>query len=227
MFFVQCSFIPKFNITISTRYEDDNGSQENVSSTDLTQLISSLSKKLIFCALFQCLNLPPNKLAERTVDHIDIAFDDLANAKHYKREEDPKFFKSVKTKRGPLIEGWRDDKPIMCSYKLVNASFEVWGFQTRVEDYIQRCIRDVLLLGHRQAFTWIDDWIDMSLADVRDYERELQAETNRKLGVNSANATSEQTPALETDTSEADQIPTGVASAVEPTSSENALEQTA
>lgn len=118
-------------------------------------------------------------MSERAVDEIDIAFDELS--KHYKREEDPKFFESLKTKRGPLIEGWRNDTPIMCSYKVVNASFEVWGFQTRVEDFIQRCIRDVLLLGHRQAFTWIDEWIDMSMDDVREYERRLQIETNRKL----------------------------------------------
>lgn len=126
--------------------------------------------------------MPTEKLAERTVDQVDIAFDELT--KHYKREEDPKFFQSIKTKRGPLVEGWRDiDKPIMCSYKLVNASFEVWGFQTRVEDFIQRCIRDVLLLGHRQAFSWIDEWIDMSMDDVREYERKLQEETNQKLAL--------------------------------------------
>lgn len=111
---------------------------------------------MILC-VFQCLNLSPEKLAERAVDEIDIAFDELS--KHYKREEDPKFFQSMKTKRGPLIEGWRDDKPIMCSYKVVDVSFEVWGFQTRVEDFIHHCIREVLLLGHRQAFTWIDEWV--------------------------------------------------------------------
>lgn len=70
----------------------------------------------------------------------------------------------------------------MCSYKLVHASFEVWGLQTRVEDFIQRCIRDVLLLGHRQAFTWIDNWYEMSIEDVRQYERQKQAETNAKFG---------------------------------------------
>lgn len=69
----------------------------------------------------------------------------------------------------------------MCSYKLVHASFEVWGFQTRVEDFIQKCIRDVLLLGHRQAFTWIDSWLDMSIDDVREYEKGAQAETNAKV----------------------------------------------
>ena len=35
-----------------------------------------------------------------------------------KVEEDVKIFKSVKTGRGPLEEGWREDsKPIMCRYK--------------------------------------------------------------------------------------------------------------
>lgn len=138
-----------------------------------------LKNRLKFSSFQQCLDIPADKLSERAVDEIDIAFDELT--KHYKPEEDPKLFQSEKTKRGPLIEGWRNETPIMCSYKLVDASFEVWGFQTRVEDYIHRCIRDVLLLGHRQAFTWIDDWIDMSLDDVRAYERQLQEETNAKL----------------------------------------------
>lgn len=80
------------------------------------------------------------------------------------------------------MEGWRDDhRPLMCSYKAVSASFEVWGFQTRVEDYIHRCIRDVLLLGHRQAFAWIDEWLDMSISDVREFELKAQAETNAKV----------------------------------------------
>jgi len=84
--------------------------------------------------------------------------------------------------RGPLIEGWREtDKPIMCSYKVVHASFEVWGLQTKVEDFIQRGIREILLLGHRQAFAWLDEWHGMTLEDVRAYERQKQAETNEKI----------------------------------------------
>lgn len=49
------------------------------------------------CPIFQCLDIPPEKLSERTVDHLDIAFDDLSSNKHYKVEEDPKIFKSVRT----------------------------------------------------------------------------------------------------------------------------------
>ena len=47
---------------------------------------------------------------------------------------------------------------MMCSYKLVLASFEVWGFQSRVEAYVHKVVRDVLLVGHLQAFAWIDEW---------------------------------------------------------------------
>lgn len=108
-----CSFIPKFNIRILTTFKDDRGTTAN------------------------SLEVSDDKLGE--LDVIDIAYDDLTSNKHYKAEEDPKFFKSIKTNRGPLIEGWREiDRPIMCSYKLVSASFEVWGFQTKVEDYIHK-----------------------------------------------------------------------------------------
>lgn len=44
-------------------------------------------------------------------------------------------------------------------------------------------IREILLLGHRQAFAWIDDWISMTIADVRTYECEMQRRTNTKVNV--------------------------------------------
>lgn len=53
--------------------------------------------------------------------------------------QDPKHFKSEKTGRGQLREGWRDShQPIMCSYKLVTVKFEVWGLQTRVEQFVHK-----------------------------------------------------------------------------------------
>ncbi|PSN47702.1 Cytoplasmic phosphatidylinositol transfer protein 1 [Blattella germanica] len=42
-------------------------------------------------------------------------------------------------------------------------------------------IREILLLGHRQAFAWIDQWFGMSLSDVRAYEKRMQLETNTKV----------------------------------------------
>lgn len=48
-------------------------------------------------------------------------------------------WRSSKTGRGPLEEGWRDNHaPIMCSYKRVQCSFEVYGFQTRTEEFIHK-----------------------------------------------------------------------------------------
>lgn len=152
-----CSFIPKFSISIQTRYEDNNGTTEN------------------------CLGLTQEELEQREIDFLDIAYDEI-KPHHYKEAEDPKFFKSEKTGRGPLVEGWRDShQPIMCCYKSVSVKFEVWGLQTKVEDYVQGAIREILLLGHRQAFAWMDEWFNMTIEDVREYEREMQAKTNVKL----------------------------------------------
>eukprot|EP00058_Branchiostoma_floridae_P009867 XP_002595355.1 hypothetical protein BRAFLDRAFT_57486 [Branchiostoma floridae] len=94
----------------------------------------------------------------KEVDFIDIATDEIPD-KQYQASEDCTKFKSKKTNRGPLAEGWRDTHdPIMCSYKLVTVKFEVWGLQTRVEAFAHRAIRDILLVGHRQAFAWVDEW---------------------------------------------------------------------
>lgn len=76
------------------------------------------------------------QLSQRIVEYLDIAYDEVT-PKHYKEEEDPRFFQSQKTNRGPLVDGWRTNcQPIMCSYKLVHSSFEVFGMQTRVEEFI-------------------------------------------------------------------------------------------
>jgi hypothetical protein len=137
-----CSFLPKFNIFIKTKYENNAGTTENVSQRILLCLsafliLSKLIELLIFTT-HQCLGLTDEELAARTVDLVDIVCDEV-QPKHYKESEDLKLFKSVKTERGPLRENWKEEtEPIMCSYKLVQTSFEVWGLQTRVEDYAQK-----------------------------------------------------------------------------------------
>lgn len=42
-------------------------------------------------------------------------------------------------------------------------------------------------MGHRQAFAWIDEWYDMTLEDVRQYEQKMQAETNEKVRLRNQN----------------------------------------
>ncbi|NXR15074.1 PITC1 protein, partial [Semnornis frantzii] len=154
---LQCSFLPKFSIYIETKYEDNCGDSENIFH----------SEKI---------------LGDHEVSFLDIAFDEIPE-RYYRSLEDPRFFSSAKTGRGPLREGWRQHtKPIMCSYKLVSVKFEVWGLQTRVEQFVHKVIRDILLIGHRQAFTWVDEWCGMTMEDVRRFERETQEATNELVG---------------------------------------------
>ena len=41
--------------------------------------------------------------------------------------------------------------------------------------------REAQVLAHRQAFAWIDSWINMSLDEVREYEAEMHMETNARV----------------------------------------------
>ncbi|NWX90309.1 PITC1 protein, partial [Nothoprocta pentlandii] len=180
----RCSFLPKFSIYIETKYEDNCGDSENIFRSDKI-------------------------LGDHEVSFLDIAFDEIPERYYRSLEvkgapgghwgpaacaapasrplsphQDPRYFSSAKTGRGPLREGWRlHTKPIMCSYKLVSVKFEVWGLQSRVEQFVHKVrgggegargaraarseraavpapqvIRDILLIGHRQAFAWVDEW---------------------------------------------------------------------
>ncbi|ROI36406.1 Cytoplasmic phosphatidylinositol transfer protein 1 [Anabarilius grahami] len=150
-----CSFLPRFNVKIETHFENDNGCSENMFGDDPTP--------------------------KDSVCFLDILCDPIPD-KHYKKSEDLRHWVSEKTGRGPLVDGWRNTtKPIMCSYKRVTCSFEVYGFQGRTEDFVHRNIRDILLVGHRQAVAWIDEWHGMTIEQVREYERKQQEETNCQL----------------------------------------------
>ncbi|XP_059920335.1 cytoplasmic phosphatidylinositol transfer protein 1b [Gadus macrocephalus] len=149
------SFLPKFSIRIDTKFENNNGQNANVFGDQPTP--------------------------EESVCFLDILTDPIPE-KNYKESEDLSRWQSDKTGRGPLEEGWRASaEPIMCSYKRVSCSFEVFGVQGRTEEFIHKNIRDILLVGHRQAVAWIDEWHGMSLDQVREYERLLQEETNSKV----------------------------------------------
>lgn len=154
-----CSFLPRFSVHILTKYENNAGSTLN------------------------CLDLSEEVLKQRAVDYIDIALDE-SSPHHYRLEEDVTNFQSKKTGRGPLLAGWRETtNPIMCSYKVVEVRFDmVYMLQARIEEFVHKSIREILLVGHRQAFAWLDDWFEMSLEDVRDFEKRMQEETNEKVG---------------------------------------------
>ncbi|XP_060777649.1 cytoplasmic phosphatidylinositol transfer protein 1b [Neoarius graeffei] len=159
-----CSFLPKLSIKIETHFENNNGSNENVFEDEPTP--------------------------QDSVCFLDILSDPIPD-KYYKNDEDLSSWVSNRTGRGPLVDGWRNNtKPIMCSYKRVKCSFEVYGFQGRTEEFIHRNIRDILLVGHRQAVAWLDEWHGMSLEEVREFEKQLQQETNKKIKDDMSNSAS-------------------------------------
>ena len=136
-----------FHIVIETRHEPGTGQIENVHS------------------------LTPQHLKKRVIDVIDIA-NDKCDTRDYKKEEDPKIFKSEKTGRGP-IQGadWKSKQdPVMTCYKLYHVEFKWFGLQSAVENQIVKAVRRLLFNFHRQVFCWIDKWHGMSIQDIRDLE---------------------------------------------------------
>uniref|UniRef100_F6WSY9 Cytoplasmic phosphatidylinositol transfer protein 1 n=1 Tax=Xenopus tropicalis TaxID=8364 RepID=F6WSY9_XENTR len=152
----QCSFLPKFSIHIETKYEDNKGSNDNIFESEA-------------------------KDAEREICFVDIACDEIPE-RYYKESEDPKNFVSEKTGRGQLKEGWREaQEPIMCSYKLVAVKFEVWGLQSRVEQFVHKVGAHWIVCPNSIACQ--PEWFNMTMDEVREYERTTQEATNRKIGV--------------------------------------------
>lgn len=121
-------------------------------------------------------------------DLVDIVNDKYPSS-HYLEIEDPLIFVSKKTKRGPLSKNWlneityneKNQPNIMCSYKLIKVNFSYMGVQRRVENFILDAIRDQLVTGHRQAYAWIDEWIDLDLDDIRKLEQEAALKMNATL----------------------------------------------
>lgn len=165
-----CPFVEKFFLEIETKYVSDAGEIENV---------------------FQ---LSSNELKQRIIDIIDIVKDPLVG-NDYKSEEDPTLFVSEKTKRGPLSQNWIEeycqsqqkdsslidcnssDKNIMCAYKLCRVEFKYWGMQSKIERFIHdTALRRTMLRAHRQAWAWQDEWIGLTLEDIRLLEKETQEE---------------------------------------------------
>ncbi|XP_012231455.1 protein retinal degeneration B isoform X5 [Linepithema humile] len=169
-----CPFVEKFYVEIETYYFPDDGHQENV------------------------FNLSGSDYRNRIVDVIDIVKDQPYGA-DYLKEEDPKLYVSEKSGRGPLEDTWLEDywadvegkqqptpsgKSLMCAYKLCRVEFRYWGMQTKLEKFIHDvALRKVMVRAHRQAWAWQDEWIGLTMEDIREIERQTQLALQRKMGL--------------------------------------------
>uniref|UniRef100_T1JJI2 DDHD domain-containing protein n=1 Tax=Strigamia maritima TaxID=126957 RepID=T1JJI2_STRMM len=161
-----CPFVEKFSLEIETKYFNDCGNQDNVFGLD------------------------DNDLRSRIVDTIDVVRDAVSGT-DYRKEEDPRFYVSQKTGRGPLPESWLDEfqysmgkgqqgplpdgRTIMCAYKLCRVEFRYWGMQSKIEKFIHDiALRKTMLRAHRQAWAWQDEWFGLTMEDIRRLEKETQ-----------------------------------------------------
>jgi hypothetical protein len=151
---LKCPFLTKFRLILETNHIADRGTSENA------------------------LNMDAKTLKKRQVEYIDIAMDQPDN---YVAEEDPTIFKSKKTGRGPLQEGWTGAcEPVMCAYKSVTVDVPYWGFGSRIEKFVAKTAqRKILLEGHRKCFTWLDEWHGLTMQDIRRMEAETAEAISR------------------------------------------------
>ncbi|CAD5221268.1 unnamed protein product [Bursaphelenchus xylophilus] len=151
-----CPMLDRISVDMETIYCNDAGVQDNV------------------------FNLSESELKQRQIDVMDFVNDPISSH-DYTAEEDPRLYVSRRTGRGPLKENWveeclKDGKPIMCAYKLCRVEFRYWGMQTRAERWIHDlAFRRTLLTAHRQAWAWQDEWVGLTIADIRALEQEVAA----------------------------------------------------
>ncbi|KAF9592929.1 hypothetical protein IFM89_019134 [Coptis chinensis] len=155
---IKCPYFPRFCLTVETIHKADNGHLENV---------HGLSKNL---------------LVARQVETLDI----LSASRDYwsyavgTNNVDLTEFRSLRTGRGPLLDGWQDNCcPVMTAYKLVTIDAPYWGFGYRLEQALLAGERALFLESHRNSFAWIDDWFGTTMEQVRELERQSDAFLNK------------------------------------------------
>lgn len=184
-----CPLIEKFSIEIETLYFNDCGNQPNVFKLTSSEL-------------------------NRQIDIIDIVKECPSEFKS--EEDDPRLYKSKKTQRGPLPEDWVEQywnngqpiHPIMCAYKLCKVEFKYWGMQSKIEKFIHdigklkfaflKCssfytftaLRGIMVKAHQQAWVWQDEWVELTMDDIRKLEQETQEYLKRRM----ANSSNENIP---------------------------------
>jgi len=134
----------KFLFTIVTLHADDCGEQENIH------------------------NLDEETLKKRDVEFLDI-LTPMQDKKYYREDEDPSLVKCEKRNRGPLTPGWyKTMKPLICAYKLVTVKCS-----GRVESFLMNMEQQIFLRYHKQCYTWLDEYVDMSMEDVMKIENTM------------------------------------------------------
>ncbi|KAG4198257.1 hypothetical protein ERO13_A05G074866v2 [Gossypium hirsutum] len=155
-----CPYFAKLSVTIETIHLEDNGKSENVHGLNKEQL------------------------AARQVEFIDITMPttDYWSYAVGNGNFDFSTFKSEKTGRGPLLEGWQENcNPVMTAYKLVIIKAPYWGFGGKLEQALLAGERALFVESHRNCFGWIDEWYGMTVEQLSELEEQGDCLLNQKI----------------------------------------------
>ncbi len=64
----------------------------------------------------------------------------------------------------------------MWVYKVVICECKIWGLQSKIESKIMEVERSLFLRLHRRMYCSIDDWINLSMEQIRAFEDDTQKE---------------------------------------------------
>ncbi|KAG4145095.1 hypothetical protein ERO13_D05G077600v2 [Gossypium hirsutum] len=157
---IKCPYFAKLSVTIETIHLEDNGKSENVHGLNKEQL------------------------AARQVEFVDITMPttDYWSYAVGNGNFDFSAFKSEKTGRGPLLEGWQENcNPVMTAYKLVTIKAPYWGFGGKLEQALLAGERALFVESHRNCFGWIDEWYGMTVEQLSELEEQGDCLLNQKI----------------------------------------------
>lgn len=151
-------------------------------------------------------NLSAKDWKSTDVVRIDIVNDNVKKG-DYKADSDTKLVKSSKRDCLPMKASWMqeikmaknsreqgeklgmadEDLPKvpthMTAYKLVTIKFKWMGFQAAVEKMGHSQQKKIFTLFHRQLICWLDNWVDLTMEDIRRLEdqtkKDLEANINK------------------------------------------------
>jgi len=112
------------------------------------------------------LQLTAEQIKIREVIRFDITNDASLDLAGFSSSLDPKFFKSKKHNKGPLLPGWQlnlKDDEYMCDYSVITVNVVVWPtvLKSKVEEFIMQHLLDIDMKLKRFTFCFIDDWLNV------------------------------------------------------------------
>ena len=69
---------------------------------------------------------------------------------------------------------------------ILKLSFTCTNRQSKIENFIQSGLRNPILVGHRQAWSWQDEWHGLTIQDIRALEKQTQLELSERMKVETA-----------------------------------------